>query len=371
MESQCTTVQTEVEFALVHPLAKLPRRGTSLSAGYDIYSVEGGEIPPQQNKAFSSGLKIRRISPNIFIQLFSRSGMGLKQNCLTILGTIDPDYEGEIKVVLHNQSPSVSVFIKPGDRISQMTFLPLINPKSLTLKESSVVTGTRGVGGFGSTDCDETFIVLEGCIGSGKTTLFEHLRRILCLRSDITFLQEPTDLFTEANFNGHRFDPLAQIYAGGPEDYVASQCFFIKLLATKFMNAPRNRFIITDRHLGSCGHFIEAKLNRKELGFYPYNYLQDYLTNAKQAVENCGHHKFSRKLIFFLDTPIIACLERIKRRQRSEEMGRNDEFWLDYNNQLRDSFLTEQDSSFTMVVCPTQEDVTNRILEVVGQAIKK
>jgi len=43
---------------------------------------------------------------------------------------------------------------------------------------------------------------------------------------------------------------------------------------------------------------------------------------------------------------------------------------LEYNSQLRDSFLTERDTSFTMIVCPTPEDVTNAILEVVGQTLK-
>jgi len=398
MGSKRSVIETEVEFDLVHPLAKLPRRCTNLSAGYDIYSVEGGNIPPGKNKAFRSGLKIRRISRDIFIQLFSRSGLGLKRNCLTILGTIDPDFDGEIMVVLYNKSLDANLFIEPGDRISQMVFLPLITPKSLTLEESPTPRGARG---FGSTDkkahqrkdggsrgdggsqgegfldrtdeahCSgETLIVLDGCIGCGKTTIFTNLRRILRLRSDITFIQEPIESFAEANINGHSFNPLAHIYNGAPEDFVVSQCYFAKVLATQMMNAPRSRFIISDRYLGSCEHFVRVKRKRNELGFYPYNYVQDYVKNAKQAtVENVRVHKFTQKLLFVLDTPLITCLDRIKSRQRCVEMGKSDEFWLEYNNQLRDSLLTERDPSFTMMVCPTPEDITNTILEVVGHSI--
>lgn len=388
---QSTAIQTEVEFDLVHPLAKLPSRGTHLSAGYDVYSVEGGCIPPQQNKVFRSGLKIRHISPpDIFIQLFSRSGIGLKQNCLTILGTIDPDYDGEIMVVLYNKSPSVTVFIEPGDRISQMIFLPLITPKSMTLVESSASRGAQGfgstdktqhrvshqpmedrpqnVGGLDRDDNDETFIVLEGCIGCGKTTVMTNLRKMLCQRSDITFLQEPMDRYTKTSFNGHSFNPLAHVYNDAPEDYVASQCYFARVLATQLMNTPRNKFIISDRYVGSCEHFVRVKRNRNELGFYPYNYVQDYVRNAKQAVNNVRGHIRTKKIIFFLDTPVTKCLDRIKNRQRGEETNENDEYWLEYNTQLRVSFLTEQDPSFTMIVCSNSEDLTNMILAVVGHS---
>lgn len=63
-------------------------------------------------------------------------------------GTIDPDYRGELKVLLQNGGTE-SVPVRRGDRIAQLVFSRFHVPE---VEEAPRITPTdRGGGGFGST----------------------------------------------------------------------------------------------------------------------------------------------------------------------------------------------------------------------------
>jgi len=63
-------------------------------------------------------------------------------------GTIDPDYRGELKVLLQNGGTE-SVPVRRGDRIAQLVFSRFHVPE---VEEAPRITSTdRGGGGFGST----------------------------------------------------------------------------------------------------------------------------------------------------------------------------------------------------------------------------
>lgn len=63
-------------------------------------------------------------------------------------GTVDPDYRGEIDVVVINNKNG-PITIRPGDRIAQVVIAPVLR---VELVEADSLTETaRGAGGFGST----------------------------------------------------------------------------------------------------------------------------------------------------------------------------------------------------------------------------
>jgi len=63
-------------------------------------------------------------------------------------GTIDPDYRGEVKVLMQNAGRD-PVTIRRGDRIAQLVFTRFEAPE---VEEADVLSDTRrGEGGFGST----------------------------------------------------------------------------------------------------------------------------------------------------------------------------------------------------------------------------
>ena len=123
-----------VEFQPADPNARLPRLGTTHSAAYDIYSVNDVELTPNTITQIDSGLVIDYISPNIYIQILSRSGLALNRSILTCAGVIDPDYRGRIFVLLNNISTEKQI-IKKGERIAQMVFMPIIRPFSNSIRQ--------------------------------------------------------------------------------------------------------------------------------------------------------------------------------------------------------------------------------------------
>ena len=80
-----------------------------------------------------------------------RPRSGLASRGITVAnspGTVDSDYRGEIKVLIHNLSTDV-FDINAGDRIAQMVIAPVIHAEWDVV--DSLDDTERGAGGFGST----------------------------------------------------------------------------------------------------------------------------------------------------------------------------------------------------------------------------
>ncbi len=131
-----------------------PRFGSEEAACFDIQSVEDVLILPGGTYAVKTGLHFD-IPIGYEMQIRSRSGLALKSgiHVLNSPGTIDSDYTGEIKVILHNTTPNPFKIIK-GDRIAQgmLHDLPVTRNKdyNFVLVDNLKIT-ERGSGGFGST----------------------------------------------------------------------------------------------------------------------------------------------------------------------------------------------------------------------------
>ena len=79
-----------------------------------------------------------------------RSGLAAGHGVTTLNapGLIDPNYRGEVKVILHNAGAE-PYEVAPGDRIAQLVIAPTVR---VGWSEVSAVSDTgRGEGGFGST----------------------------------------------------------------------------------------------------------------------------------------------------------------------------------------------------------------------------
>jgi dUTP pyrophosphatase len=128
--------------------AIVPTRGSDGAVGYDLYSSEDAVVPCQAGRALV-GTGITVILPQgVYGRVAPRSGLAVK-HCINVgAGVIDPDYTGEIKVVLFNHGEN-DFEIKKGDRIAQLVLERCETPP---IEEISIVEDTeRGSGGFGST----------------------------------------------------------------------------------------------------------------------------------------------------------------------------------------------------------------------------
>ena len=131
-------------------LAKLPTKGSSNAAGYDLYAATNYniEIQPHTTIKIGTGLSFE-LPQGTFAAIFPRSGIATKRglrpaNCV---GVCDSDYRGEYIVALHNDTNEVQI-IEPQERIAQMILLPFVEMNFNEVEDLSDTN--RGDGGFGS-----------------------------------------------------------------------------------------------------------------------------------------------------------------------------------------------------------------------------
>lgn len=130
--------------------AKIPEYMSENAVGADVNSIENVIIPVGKVKLVKTGLA-PEIPNNLEIQVRSRSGLAAKNGVFVLNspGTIDPDYTGEIGVILANFGEK-DFEVKKGDRIAQLVIsekpLAQFKEKIGDLKETE-----RGSGGFGHT----------------------------------------------------------------------------------------------------------------------------------------------------------------------------------------------------------------------------
>lgn len=128
---------------------KLPKRGTELSAGYDLFSPVDFEVPAYGDSPLMF-LDIKaQIDDNQVLLLFPRSSQGSRGITLAnTIGVIDADYynnlanDGNIGIQLRN-SGSHPMFISAGDRIGQAILMNFSSFENGNVK-------TERNGGFGS-----------------------------------------------------------------------------------------------------------------------------------------------------------------------------------------------------------------------------
>jgi len=133
------------------PLAKTPTRSTPSSVGLDMYSAQSEPIiilPNGGTASIPTDLAIQP-PPGTYAKIASRSGLSFNHNVHVIGGTIDPDYRGNIKVGLRNDS-STPFTITSGDRIAQVILEKALIPDIEVVQ--SLPPSTRGSQGFGSTE---------------------------------------------------------------------------------------------------------------------------------------------------------------------------------------------------------------------------
>lgn len=129
----------------------LPCYMTEHSAGMDLYADLAGDIvlSPGDRARIPTGLAIE-LSDGYEAQIRPRSGLALRHGITLVNspGTIDPDYRGEIAVILINHG-NESFTVKNGDRIAQIVFTRFVR---VYLQEVEDLGDTiRGEKGFGHT----------------------------------------------------------------------------------------------------------------------------------------------------------------------------------------------------------------------------
>ena len=129
----------------------LPSYATSGSAGIDLRVCidEPLQVGPQETVLLPTGLAIYIADPGLAAVILPRSGLGHKHGIVlgNLVGLIDSDYQGELKISCWNRNQE-HFTIHPGDRIAQLVFLPVVQV-AFSVVDAFTETD-RGDGGFGS-----------------------------------------------------------------------------------------------------------------------------------------------------------------------------------------------------------------------------
>ena len=141
-------MQTEVELKILNPKMadSLPAYATPGSAGLD----EAVVLQPGDVYLVPTGLAVHLANPAYAAVLLPRSGLGHKHGIVlgNLVGLIDSDYQGELKVSLWNRGKEAFT-IEPMERIAQMVIVPVVQAAFKVVDEFAA--SERGEGGFGST----------------------------------------------------------------------------------------------------------------------------------------------------------------------------------------------------------------------------
>lgn len=132
---------------------RLPRRGTKMSAGYDIFAPYDITLNPNEDVKVPTGIKSYMNEGEVLV-IVPRSGLGSKYyvRIANTVGIIDADYfnngnnEGHIWVKIRNESNEI-VTIKGGTGFCQGIFIPY-----LLVDGDNFENGQQRNGGFGSTN---------------------------------------------------------------------------------------------------------------------------------------------------------------------------------------------------------------------------
>jgi dUTP pyrophosphatase len=129
----------------------IPEYATERSAGLDLRAcvAEPVVVNPGDRALVPTGFAVA-LPEGTEGQVRPRSGWALQEG-VTLLnspGTIDPDYRGEIRVIVVNLGRN-PVRIERGHRVAQLVVAPVARPRP---REARELPGTlRGAGGFGHT----------------------------------------------------------------------------------------------------------------------------------------------------------------------------------------------------------------------------
>ena len=139
-----------IEFAKLSPQAKLPTRGSSQAAGWDLYALEETIINRRKSSMIKTGLAVA-IPEGWEGQIRCRSSLGKKGMIMPNgVGTIDSDYRGELIVLATWIGEGESFTVKAGERVAQLLFAPVPNVEIIETEYEKLGQTERGKGGFGS-----------------------------------------------------------------------------------------------------------------------------------------------------------------------------------------------------------------------------
>jgi dUTP pyrophosphatase len=160
-----------LEYTTTHENAFDPTRANPSDVGLDLFfspdvnsdehdhekNMPAGSVIIMPNQCMKLRTGLRFAIPHGFcLEIKNRSSVSSKKELLVGGGVIDPGYDGEVVIIMHNVGRQPQM-IKPGDKIAQAVLFPVIHVRPILvdrgeLYKDNIAISDRGDRGFGSTD---------------------------------------------------------------------------------------------------------------------------------------------------------------------------------------------------------------------------
>ena len=131
---------------------QLPAYATPGSAGLDLRACLDAPLTLEPNgwQLVGTGIAIHLADPGFAALILPRSGLGHKHGIVlgNLVGLIDSDYQGELKISAWNRSDTPFV-LQPMERLAQLVIVPVVQAHFNVV--SDFPASVRGEGGYGST----------------------------------------------------------------------------------------------------------------------------------------------------------------------------------------------------------------------------
>ena len=140
----------ELQVRLLHPAAQPPVRTRPGDAAFDLRCSEGFSLWPREHATVPTGVAIA-LPAGVAGLVTPRSGLASRHGISLVNspGLIDPNYRGEIRIVLVNLGEA-RFEARAGDRIAQLLLVPFVAPDVSVVDELPPSPDDRGENGFGS-----------------------------------------------------------------------------------------------------------------------------------------------------------------------------------------------------------------------------
>ncbi len=144
-------IQLKIMDTRIGTIISLPHYATTGSAGLDLRACinEPLQISGQETVLLPTGIAIYIADPRLAAVILPRSGLGHNHGIVlgNLVGLIDSDYQGELKISCWNRNYD-HFTVNPGDRIAQIVFLNIAQIEFSVVEAFSETE--RGNNGFGS-----------------------------------------------------------------------------------------------------------------------------------------------------------------------------------------------------------------------------
>lgn len=133
---------------------RTPTRGSDGAAGYDLYAAHDTVVPARGKGLVKTDLAFE-LPNGVYGRIAPRSGLAWKKHIDVGAGVVDPDYRGNVGVVLFNHGQE-DLYVRRGDRVAQLVlerFMVAASVRTYDRPPPAAPSGpaARGADGFGST----------------------------------------------------------------------------------------------------------------------------------------------------------------------------------------------------------------------------